>query len=80
MCAAPQGERETHPTVTAWRTPWTEQPGGLQSTGSQRVGRSSATEQDHHTDPLQAQSPENPRHPETGERSTGDGSGPLPSS
>ena len=22
----------------AWRTPWTEEPGGLQSTGSQRVG------------------------------------------
>ena len=22
----------------AWRIPWTEEPGGLQSTGSQRVG------------------------------------------
>ena len=22
----------------AWRTPWTEEPGGLQSMGSQRVG------------------------------------------
>ena len=22
----------------AWRTPWTEEPGGLQSIGSQRVG------------------------------------------
>ena len=28
----------THPTVLAWRIPWTEEPGGLQSTGSQRVG------------------------------------------
>ena len=24
--------------VLAWRTPWTEEPGGLQSMGSQRVG------------------------------------------
>jgi len=28
----------THPIVLAWRVPWTEEPGGLQSTGSQRVG------------------------------------------
>ena len=27
----------THSRVLAWRTPWTEEPGGLQSTGSQRV-------------------------------------------
>ena len=26
-----------HPTVLAWRIAWTEEPGGLQSTGSQRV-------------------------------------------
>ena len=25
-------------TATHWRIPWTEEPGGLQSTGSQRVG------------------------------------------
>ena len=25
-------------TILAWRIPWTEKPGGLQSTGSQRVG------------------------------------------
>ena len=25
--------------ILAWRLPWTEEPGGLQSTGSQRVGR-----------------------------------------
>ena len=29
----------THPSILAWRSPWTEGPGGLQSTGSQRVGR-----------------------------------------
>ena len=28
----------THSSVLAWRIPWTEQPGGLQSMGSQRVG------------------------------------------
>ena len=26
-----------HSSVLAWRTPWTEEPGGLQSMGSQRV-------------------------------------------
>ena len=29
-----------HCSVLAWRTPWTEEPGGLESTGSHRVGRS----------------------------------------
>ena len=28
----------THSRVLAWRIPWTEEPGGLQSIGSQRVG------------------------------------------
>ena len=28
----------THSSILAWRIPWTEKPGGLQSTGSQRVG------------------------------------------
>ena len=27
-----------HSSILAWRIPWTEEPGGLQSTGSQRVG------------------------------------------
>ena len=27
----------THSSIVAWRIPWTEEPGGLQSTGSQRV-------------------------------------------
>ena len=26
-----------HSSILAWRTPWTEEPGGLQSMGSQRV-------------------------------------------
>ena len=28
----------THPSILALRTPWTEEPGGLQSAGSPRVG------------------------------------------
>ena len=28
----------THSRILAWRIPWTEEPGGLQSMGSQRVG------------------------------------------
>ena len=27
-----------HSSVLAWRIPWTEEPGGLQSVGLQRVG------------------------------------------
>ena len=28
----------THSSILAWRTPWTEEPGRLQSMGQQRVG------------------------------------------
>ena len=28
----------THSSILAWRIPWTQEPGGLQSIGSQRVG------------------------------------------
>ena len=28
----------THSSILAWRIPWTEEPGGLQSMGPQRVG------------------------------------------
>ena len=31
-------EMASHPSILAWRIPWTEEPGGLQCTGSQRVG------------------------------------------
>ena len=33
----------THPNILAWRIPCTEEPGGLQSTGSQRIGHDRAT-------------------------------------
>ena len=32
-------EMATHSSILAWRIPWTEEPGGLQSIGSQRVGQ-----------------------------------------
>ena len=31
-------EMTTHSSILAWRIPWMEEPGGLQSMGSQRVG------------------------------------------
>ena len=31
-------EMATHSSILTWRVPWTEEPGGLQSIGSQRVG------------------------------------------
>ena len=37
-------EMATHSSTPAWRIPWTEEPGGLQSTGPQRVGQDGATE------------------------------------
>ena len=30
--------RATHSSILAWRIPWTEEPHGLQSMGSQRMG------------------------------------------
>ena len=32
----------THSSILSWRIPWTEEPGGLQSMGSQRVGHNCA--------------------------------------
>ena len=33
----------THSSILAWRVPWTEEPGGLQSVGLQRVEHDGAT-------------------------------------
>ena len=33
-----QKEMAIHSSILAWRIPWTEEPGGLQSMGSHRVG------------------------------------------
>ena len=32
-------EMAAHSSILAWKIPWTEEPGRLQSMGSQRVGR-----------------------------------------
>ena len=37
----------THSSIPAWKIPWTEEPGGLQSMESQRVGHDWATECTH---------------------------------
>ena len=38
------GQENVYPSsILAWRIPWTEEPGGLQSMGSQRVGHNQAT-------------------------------------
>ena len=36
-------ELATHSSILAWRIPWTEEPGGLPSIGSQRVRHDLAT-------------------------------------
>ena len=41
--------RATHSSILAWRIPWTEEPGGLQSMGSQRVTHDWATKRTHPT-------------------------------
>ena len=33
----------THSSILVWKIPWTEEPRGLQSTGSQRLGHDLAT-------------------------------------
>ena len=38
-----EGERATHSSTLAWEIPWTEEPGRLQSIGSQRVGHDLVT-------------------------------------
>ena len=35
----------THSSILAWEIPWTEEPAGLQSMGSQRVSHNLATKQ-----------------------------------
>ena len=36
-------EMATHSIILAWEIPWTDEPGGLQSMGLQRVGHNLAT-------------------------------------
>ena len=41
----------THSSIVAWRISWTEEPGGLQPRGSQRVNTTEAAEHAHTSDP-----------------------------
>ena len=45
-------EMAIHASIPAWEIPWTEEPGGLESTGSQRLRHDRATEQQKSPDPL----------------------------
>ena len=36
-------EMATHSSTLAWEIPWTEEPGGLQTMGSQRIGLNRVT-------------------------------------
>ena len=40
---SPGGSHGGHISILAWRIPWTEEPGGLQSVGLQRVGHTEET-------------------------------------
>ena len=42
-------EMTTNSSVLTWRIPWTEEPGRLQSMGSQRVGHDLASEHNTHS-------------------------------
>ena len=37
----------TYSSILAWKVPWTEEPGGLQSMGHERVGYNLATKHHH---------------------------------
>ena len=41
----PEEGTTTHSSILAWRIPWTEAPGGLQSMGCKRVGHDLVTKQ-----------------------------------
>ena len=44
-------EMATHSSILAWKIPWTEEPGGQQSMGSQRVGPEPLSTSSQHTVP-----------------------------
>ena len=45
-------EMSTHSSILAWEIPWTEEPGGLQSTGLQRIGRNLVTKEQQQEQPF----------------------------
>ena len=44
-------EMATYSSILEWKTPWTEEPGGLQCMGLQGVGHDLVTEHTHNLDP-----------------------------
>ena len=46
----PEKGMAAHSSVLAWRIPWTEEPGGLQSMGSQRLRHDLGTKQQERAD------------------------------
>ena len=48
-----------HSNVLVWEIPWTEEPGGLESVGSERVTHDLATEHAHAQDMYQIQMKKN---------------------
>ena len=47
-----QKEMATHSSILAWRIPWTEEPGRLQSMGLQRIGHNLVTKQQQQKQPF----------------------------
>ena len=45
VCDTVEKEMANHSSILAWEIPWTEEPGGLQSMGSQRVEYKLVTKQ-----------------------------------
>ena len=43
VCSGLQKEMATHSSILAWKILWTEEPGGLQSMRSQRIGHDRVT-------------------------------------
>ena len=41
-------EMATHSSILAWRIPWTEEPGGLESIGSQELDTTEQLKHHHH--------------------------------
>ena len=61
----------THLGILAWEIPWTEEPGGLQFMGSQRVGHSLGTKQRMHMKPTARRKVLLPLPEERGEATVG---------
>ena len=58
-----ENEMATHSSVLVWEIPWTEEPGGLESVGSERVTHDLATEHTHAQDMYQIQMKKNLKFP-----------------